>query len=288
MGLRLGRKSSFSYRTNEAGHSEILRIDDNNEFTKIYETNLQEQAYVAGWDKNNEKMYLVSNKGDVNLRTLYLMDPNTLEIQKLESDPLNKVDFGSMFIDDNTREIIYTSYTYDKRKRLWKNKKWKKLFKKLQKRFKGKEIGFSSFTKDYKQMLISVGGDVFAYETYYFNADTGDLIYQYTSRPRLKEVEKYLAPMKSITYKSSDGLEIPAYLTIPYGMSQKNLPLVVLVHGGPKGSRDYWGYDPYVQMLANRGYAVLQPNFRASGGYGKDFLNAGDKEWGRLMQDDIT
>ena len=278
----------LAYRTNEAGHSEILRIDDNNEFTKIYETNLQEQAYVAGWDKNNEKMYLVSNKGDVNLRTLYLMDPNTLEIIELESDPLNKVDFGSIFIDDNTREIIYTSYTYDKRKRLWKNKKWKKLFKKLQKRFKGKEIGFSSFTKDYKQMLISVGGDVFAYETYYFNADTGDLIYQYTSRPRLKEVEKYLAPMKSITYKSSDGLEIPAYLTIPYGMSQKNLPLVVLVHGGPKGSRDYWGYDPYVQILANRGYAVLQPNFRASGGYGKAFLNAGDKEWGRLMQDDIT
>lgn len=278
----------LAYRTNEAGHSEILRIDENNKFTKIYETNLKEQAYVAGWDKNNEKMYLISNKGDVNLSTLYLMDPNTLEIIELESDPLNKVDFGSMFIDDNTRDIIYTSYTYDKKKRLWRDKNWEKMFKKLQKRFKGKEIGFSSFTKDYKQMLISVGGDIFAYETYYYNSDTGDLIYQYTSRPRLKEVEKYLAPMKPITFKSSDGLEIPAYLTIPYGMLEKNLPLVVLVHGGPKGPRDYWGYNPYAQMLANRGYAVLQPNFRASGGYGKAFLNAGDKEWGRLMQDDVT
>ncbi len=278
----------LAYRTNEAGHSEILRIDGDNEFTKIYETNLQEQAYVAGWDKNNEKMYLVSNKGDVNLRTLYLMDPNTLEITELESDPLNKVDFGSIFIDKNTREIIYTSYTYDKKKRLWRNKKWEKIFNKLQDRFEGKEIGFSSFTKDYNQMLVSVGGDVYAYETYYYNANTGDLIYQYTSRPRLKEVEKYLAPMKPITFKSSDGLEIPAYLTIPYGRVEKNLPLVVLVHGGPKGPRDYWGYNPYAQMLANRGYAVLQPNFRASGGYGKSFLNAGDKEWGRLMQDDVT
>lgn len=76
--------------------------------------------------------------------------------------------------------------------------------------------------------------------------------------------------MKPITYKSSDGLEIPAYLTIPAGMDAKNLPVVVLVHGGPKGPRDYWGYDAEAQFLANRGYAVLQPNFRASGGYGKN------------------
>ncbi len=278
----------LAYRTNEAGHSEILRIDDDNKFTKIYETNLKESAYVAGWDKNNENMYLVSNKGDVDLRTLYLMNPNTSEIKELESDPLKKVDFGGMFIDDNTREIIYTSYTYDKKERLWRNKKWETMFNKLQDSFKGKEIGFSSFTKDYNQMLVSVGGDTYAYETYYYNAKTGDLIYQYTSRPRLKEVEKYLSPMKPVTFKSSDGLEIPAYLTTPYGMAEKNLPLVVLVHGGPKGPRDYWGYNPYAQMLANRGYAVLQPNFRASGGYGKSFLNAGDKQWGRLMQDDVT
>ncbi|MGY6560996.1 MAG: alpha/beta hydrolase family protein [Luteibaculaceae bacterium] len=89
-------------------------------------------------------------------------------------------------------------------------------------------------------------------------------------------------------YKSSDGLEIPAYLTLPKGLKGKKLPVIVLVHGGPKGPRDYWGYDASVQFLANRGYAVLQPNFRASGGYGKDFLNAGDLQWGKLMQDDIT
>jgi len=81
---------------------------------------------------------------------------------------------------------------------------------------------------------------------------------------------------------------IPAYLTLPTGKKPEKLPVVILVHGGPKGPREYWGYDPEVQFLANRGYAVLQPNFRASGGYGKKFLNAGDLQWGKLMQDDIT
>jgi dienelactone hydrolase len=93
--------------------------------------------------------------------------------------------------------------------------------------------------------------------------------------------------MKPIRYKSSDGLEIPAYLTLPKGVAPKNLPVVIFPHGGPWG-RDSWGYSSFAQFLANRGYAVLQPNFRASTGYGKRFLNAGNNEWGQKMQDDIT
>ena len=93
--------------------------------------------------------------------------------------------------------------------------------------------------------------------------------------------------MTAIRYTSSDGLEIPAYLTLPKGVPAKNLPLVVNPHGGP-WSRNVWGYNTYAQFLANRGYAVLQPNFRASTGFGKKFLNAGNNEWGEKMQDDIT
>jgi cephalosporin-C deacetylase-like acetyl esterase len=88
--------------------------------------------------------------------------------------------------------------------------------------------------------------------------------------------------MKAVSYPSSDGMLIPGYLTLPVGKGIRNLPTVILVHGGPKGPRDYWGYNSFVQFLANRGYAVLQPNFRASGGYGKAFLNAGDLQWGKL------
>jgi dienelactone hydrolase len=106
-------------------------------------------------------------------------------------------------------------------------------------------------------------------------------------RIREKIPREHLAEMKAIRYKSSDGLEIPAFLTLPKGVEPKNLPLIVNPHGGP-WARDSWGYRSYPQFLANRGYAVLQPNFRGSTGYGKKFLHAGDNQWGEKMQDDIT
>jgi dipeptidyl aminopeptidase/acylaminoacyl peptidase len=93
--------------------------------------------------------------------------------------------------------------------------------------------------------------------------------------------------MQPIRYKSSDGMEIPAYLTLPKGLTPKGLPVIVFPHGGP-WARDAWGYDAGAQFLANRGYAVLQPNFRGSTGYGKKFLNAGNLQWGEKMQDDLT
>ncbi len=93
--------------------------------------------------------------------------------------------------------------------------------------------------------------------------------------------------MKPIKYTARDGLTIHGYLTLPPGKEPKKLPTVVLVHGGPWW-RDTWGYNPMVQWLANRGYAVLQVNYRGSTGYGKAFINAGDREWGGKMQDDIT
>lgn len=95
-----------------------------------------------------------------------------------------------------------------------------------------------------------------------------------------------LAEMKPVIIKSRDGLSLNSYLTLPVGVPPENLPMVLLVHGGPWG-RDVWGYNPLVQWLANRGYAVLQVNFRASTGYGKKFLYAGNKQWGLRMHDDL-
>lgn len=96
-----------------------------------------------------------------------------------------------------------------------------------------------------------------------------------------------LSDTRRMDYTARDGLKIPGYLTIPKGSSGKNLPLVVYPHGGP-GVRDYLQYDPWLQAFAGRGYAVFQPNFRGSGGYGKTFFNAGHGEWSLKMQDDIT
>ena len=191
-------------------------------------------------------------------------------------------------MNNHTRKIITTSYIYDKRVRYFKNKKWEDIFNKLKKHFPDKEIRFTSYTKDYAKMLIAVSGDDIAAEVYFYDPVTDKPILQYTPRPDLKELEEHLSNMQPISYPSSDGMPIPAYLSIPKGSSGKNMPAVILVHGGPKGPRDTWGYRSTVQFLNNRGYFVLQPNFRASGAYGKKFLNAGDKQWGKLMQDDVT
>ncbi|WP_185285978.1 alpha/beta hydrolase family protein [Chryseobacterium indologenes] len=274
-------------KTDEKGNTQFL-YKDGDQLTPIYETLVTEEAYIPSWNEDNSKFYLVTNKGDIDKSTLFLMDPKTKETTKIESDPKGKVDFGNLFIDRNTRKIIATSYTGDKTENYWKDKTWEDNYKFLQNKFPGREIDFSSSTKDYSKSLVTAWGDQYASESYFFDAKTKELVFQYTPRAELKKVEKYLAPMTPITYKSSDGLEIPAYLTLPAGSTGKNVPVVVLVHGGPKGPRDYWGYNSIVQFLANRGYAVLQPNFRASGGYGKKFQNAGDLQWGKLMQDDIT
>lgn len=274
-------------RTDQAGNTTLLRKDDD-ELVPIYETSVTEDASVSGWDAKNENFYLVTNKGDLDLQTLYKMNPKTKVLEFLESDPNERVDFGGLRMDHNTRKIISTSYTDDKTRYYWRDKTWEANYEFLQEKFPGREIAFQSATEDYSKFLIAVHGDKYAAEAWYFDAQTHELIHQYTPRPELKEVEEYLAPMAPISYRSSDGLEIPGYLTIPVGMKAKNLPVVILVHGGPKGPRDSWGYNALVQFLANRGYAVLQPNFRASGGYGKKFLNAGDLQWGKLMQDDIT
>lgn len=275
-------------KTDEKGNTTMFRVEKDKSLTPIYDFNVNEQAYIAGFTEDNNQCYLVTNKGELDKSTLFLFDPQTKKMKLMESDPNKKVDFGGLMLDDNTRKIIATSYTLDKTEYYWKDKGWEKTYKYLESKFPGREVYLQSFTKDYSKLLLAVSGDKYAAEVHFFDVKSKKLIHQYTPRPKLKAVEQHLAPMKPISYKSSDGMEIPAYLTTPVGIGEKNLPVIVLVHGGPKGPRDYWGYNAEVQFLANRGYAVLQPNFRSSGGYGKKFLNAGDMQWGKLMQDDIT
>jgi dipeptidyl aminopeptidase/acylaminoacyl peptidase len=120
------------------------------------------------------------------------------------------------------------------------------------------------------------------YHLYKSNTDSVSLLFQ--SSPTL--LDYALAPMKPIAFGARDGLQINGYLTLPTGLEAKALPTVLLVHGGP-WFRDRWGFDPMVQWLANRGYAVLQVNFRGSSGYGKAFLNAGNRQWAGAMRTDL-
>ncbi|HJT65468.1 MAG TPA: alpha/beta fold hydrolase [Pyrinomonadaceae bacterium] len=277
--LRLASRSA------ENGDTEILRVDANG-LTKVYSCNVFESCGPVRYHKDGERTYFVTNKGaNVDLVRLELFNPATGKEEVVESDPLKRVDFGNASFSEVTDELISTSYEDERERIYWKDKNFEADYKLLQKQLPGKEIGFGSATKDEKLWIVSAYSDADPGATYLFDRGTKKLTLQYRIREKLNR--DYLAPMTAVKYPSSDGLEVPAYLTLPKGVAAKNLPVILFPHGGPWG-RDNWGYNPFAQFLANRGYAVLQPNFRGSTGYGKKFLDAGNKEWGQKMQDDVT
>jgi dipeptidyl aminopeptidase/acylaminoacyl peptidase len=281
------RKGQLRLATRSAdnGDTEILRVDPDG-FKKIYSCNVFEGCGPDRFDKDGRRFYLETNKGDENnLVKLVLFDPETGKEDPVESDPLGRVDLGDTRFSELTGELIATTYEDDRTRIYWKDKDYAADYELLKKRLPGKEISMDSSSKDEQLFLITASSDTEPGETYLFDRRTKKLDLQYKIHETLQR--ESLAPMKSVRYKSSDGLEIPAYLTLPRGVQARNLPAIVFPHGGP-WARDNWGYDSYAQFLANRGYAVLQPNFRASTGFGKKFLNAGNLEWGQKMQDDIT
>ena len=198
---------------------------------------------------------------------------------------MNRVDLGGPIFSEVTDELVGTVYEDERSRVYWRDKSFESDYELLKKRLPNKDIDFGSSTRDETLMLISANSDVEPGETYLFDRKTKKLTLQYRIREKLPREQ--LVEMKPIRYKSSDGLEIPAFLTLPRGVEAKNLPLVVVPHGGP-WARDSWGYNTFAQFLANRGYAALLPNFRGSTGYGKKFLDAGNNQWGDKMQDDIT
>ncbi len=271
-------------RTTDKGDTEILRVDPSG-FTQIYSCTVFETCNPIRFNKDNTKVYMETNKGAPDLTRLLLFDPFTKTEQLVESDPLNRVDFGNATFSDVTNELAATAYLDDRARIYWKNQDWEKDYKIIKSKLPDKELNVASTTTDESIWMIVANSDREPGERYLFDRNTKQLTFQYRVFDKLPR--EALAPVKPISYTSTDGLTIPAYLTLPVGVTPNNLPLVAYVHGGPWG-RDVWGYSAIPQFLANRGYAVLQPNFRASTGYGKKFLNAGNNEWGQKMQDDIS
>ena len=267
------------------GDQEILRVDPDG-FTKIYSCSVFEDCSPLRFHKDGKRAYMETNKGDgTDLAELVLLDVATGKTETVESDPLKRVDFGNATFSDVTDELAVTTYLEDKPRRYFRDKSFEADFKWLTAKFPGKEIAPVSSTRDERLWLIGVNSDTDPGQVYLFDRKSKKVTLQYKVREKLNR--EWLASMEPIRYKSSDGLEIPAYLTLPKGVPAKNLPTLVVPHGGP-WARDVWGYNSMAQFFANRGYAVLMPNFRGSTGYGKKFLNAGNGEWGRKMQDDIT
>lgn len=160
------------------------------------------------------------------------------------------------------------------------------LFAGLVKAFPGKVVAFSGISEDGNRVLMHVYSDRDPGQVYLFDRKAGQARFLLSSMQWIKPEQ--MSVMKPVDVKTRDGMVIHGYLTIPAGSNGKNLPLVVNPHGGPHGPRDEWGFNPEVQLLANRGYAVLQMNYRGSGGYGDAYVSAGYRKWGTTMQDDLT
>jgi dipeptidyl aminopeptidase/acylaminoacyl peptidase len=277
--LRLATRSA------DNGDTEILRVDKDS-FKKVYSCDVFESCGPLRFHKDDKRIYLETNHGaNLNLVRLELFDPETGKEELVETDPQNRVDFTGALFSEVTEDLVMTSYNDDQVRRYWKDKGWAADYAWLEKQLPGKEVHTGSRTRDEQTWLITANSDTEPGEAYVFDRKAKKLTLQYRIYEQMPRPS--LASMKAVRYKSSDGLEIPAYLTLPKGVPAKNLPAIVFPHGGP-WARDSWGYNPLAQFLANRGYAVLSPNFRGSTGYGKRFLNAGNNQWGDKMQDDLT
>jgi len=277
----------LAYRTTDDGGGEMLVVEDGKLGEAVYTCNFEETCTPYRFHKNGKQVYILSNRGDdVDLARLMLMDAETGETELIESDPAGEVDFGGAIFSDVTEELVGTVYVGDRQRIYPRTDGLKKELEFLRSNLPDGELSVGSSTEDERYRIIYVGRDVNPGEAWLFDSKKMKVKKLYDSRPDLPT--EHLATMAPVRYKARDGLEIPAYLTVPKGVEAKNLPTIIVPHGGP-WARDGWGYDPMTQFLANRGYAVLQPNFRGSTGYGKAFLNAGNKEWGTgAMQHDLT
>jgi dipeptidyl aminopeptidase/acylaminoacyl peptidase len=275
----------LAYRPLPGGGAELLRVDMDG-LKQIATTTYEEDMNPAGFHPDGKRVYVATNRGDVDLIELYLLDLETGAWQLVEKDPENQVDFGGANFHPETDELMATFYVGDRVRVYPRTPEAETLWKNLKASLPDGEIGVNSTSRDLSKVLASVSSDVDPGSVYLFDAATGKSTLQYRSRPELPS--EHLAHMKPVSFTARDGMTIHGYLTLPRGVEHKNLPTVMYIHGGP-WARDYWGYEPYCQFLANRGYAVMQVNYRSSTGYGKHYTNAGNREWGiGAMQHDVT
>ena len=195
------------------------------------------------------------------------------------------VDVSSLISSKKRKVITGVVYTTDKSHYHFFDEDRKQLQESLEAKFPGYDVAVVDMDDDEKRVIFATYGDRMRGVYYFYDRATDKLEKLADLAPWLKEEQ--MAPMTPVQFTSRDGLTIHGYLSLPLGVEPKGLPLVVIPHGGPS-ARDGWGFDSEAQFLANRGAAVLQVNFRGSTGYGKAFWEAGFKQWGKGMQNDVT
>lgn len=270
--------------------TEVLwRKSKDAEWTKLIRFESTAGGFYPAWiNKDASRMYVSStvtpDGEERDKAALYEYDLLNNQIGELVFEH-DKVDIGGVMGSEISDDIIAVSYNYEMPGRHYVDEKWANLLQPIEQAFPDKVVSPSSITDDEQLMVLRVWNSRNPGTYYLFDVEKNSLeelgsMYDWLS-------ENDLGEMTPVTIEARDGLNLPAFLTLPPDSEGKNLPLVINPHGGPR-ARDYYGFSPEVQLMANRGYAVLQVNFRGSTGYGREFDKAGWKRWGFEMQDDIT
>jgi dipeptidyl aminopeptidase/acylaminoacyl peptidase len=233
---------------------------------------------------DNRSVYLTGVREGETYAALYRLDLQTQQLEKVHGFAAADVDV--VITDFAKRELVGVSGYAERQTDFWllKDNPAAQTYQALQRAFPGQRVSVTSASEDGRAAIVFVESDVNPGDYYVFDPVSKHADFLRAGRMWIEP--KQMRPKESITLQARDGLPLHGYVTRPAGDGMH--PMVVMPHGGPHGVRDWWEFDPEVQLLANRGYAVLQVNFRGSAGYGMDFETAGFGEWGAKMQDDVT
>ncbi|MBM3403351.1 MAG: S9 family peptidase [Bacteroidetes bacterium] len=262
------------------------REKETDPFKTVLRTSFKETVNPVFFTFDNQNVYAVSNLGRDKAAIVIFDIKNGKEIEKLYENP--DYDVEGLYYSNKRKVLTSAGYTSWKRERKFFDEEIKGIFTRIQKELPDYEISIGAITKEEDKFIVRTYSDrsLGAYYLYDKNTDKMEKISDVS--PWLEESN--MGQQFPIEYKSRDGLTIHGYLTLPKGYTVEtagDLPVVVNPHGGP-WARDSWGFNPEVQFLANRGYAIFQPNFRGSTGYGRAFWEVSFKQWGKTMQEDIT
>lgn len=261
----------------------LYRAKEGEAWKPIIATDFRTEVSPSFFDFDNRSLFALSNRGR-DRKALVKIDPDKPDQEQLVYEH-PRVDLASATYSRQRKVLTQAEYLEDKVGRQFFDPATAQLHERLARRLPGYELTLQSATRGEDKFIVAAMSDRTPGTRYLYDAkaDTLDTLAQIN--PKLPEAQ--MAFQKPVRYTARDGLEIPGYLTLPVGRPAKNLACVVNPHGGP-WARDGWGFNPEVQFLANRGFCVLQMNFRGSTGYGRKFWEASFGQWGLAMQDDIT
>lgn len=269
--------------TDGVNTSLLFRATPKAAWKKVLTTSFKDSVAPLFFSFDNAKVYATSNLNR-DKQAVVLLDPATMKEEKVLFEHPD-VDVDSLGYWRKRKVVSCATYTTWKRERHCLDPDTTALFGKLEQKLPGYELDITARNKAEDLLVVRTRNDRTRGSYWLYDVKADKLTKVADAAPWLNE--KQLAEMKPISYKSRDGLTINGYLTLPKGVLPKALPVVVNPHGGP-WHRDEWRYNAEVQFLANRGYAVLQMNFRGSTGYGRKFWESSFKEWGGTMQNDVS